>query len=257
MNRRQFLELSLSLPVIGTLSSKTLATTWAEKEFTCPLCATKNIFRVVMSYGTYIYSWPSKYQLIYWPVTDENSVYCCKKCYLSMFMWDYEEVAKDKLPAIKKQLEGMSIKTDFTDYAKVPMSQRLEIAEKVYAVLTMPDAFWCRFHRILGYHYAREKNSVKADESRKKALVLAQKMLSDKGSESPAKELWVISGAMKHFLKADDGATADLNQALTVKYQHKNLDEEKNNNGEQNLNALVKDYLEKIKSPKPPRESGQ
>ncbi len=228
MNRREFLEFSLSLPLIGTLSKTTFATTWTEKEFTCPLCATKNIFRVIMSYGTYIYSWPSKYQLIYWPVTDSNSVYCCKTCYLSMFMWDYENLAKDKLPAIKKQLEGVQIQSPFSDYAKVPMSQRLEIAEKVYRGLNMPDAFWCRFYRILGYHFAQEKNPAKADESRKQALGVAQKMLGDKEREIPAKELWVITGAMKHFLKDDDGAIADLNQALKVKYQNKSLDDEKN-----------------------------
>lgn len=174
-----------------------------------------------------------------------------------MFMWDFEEVAKDKLPAIKKQLEGVSIATAFSDYAKVPMSQRLEIAEKVYSGLSMPEPFWCRFYRILGYHYAYEKNSAKADESRKKALSSAQKMLDNKDQEMPVKELLVITGAMKHFLKDDEGAITDLNQALKVKYQNKSLDEENNNNGEQNLNALVKDYLDKIKSPKPPRDSPQ
>jgi uncharacterized protein (DUF2225 family) len=254
MNRREFLGLGISLPFIGTFSTTALATTWAEQEFTCPLCTTKNTFRVIASYGTYIYGWPSKYQLIYWPVTDQNSVYCCKKCYLSLFLWDYEDLAKDKIPAIKKQLEGVKLKTSFTDYAKVPMSERLEIAEKVYGVLTMKDDFWCRFYRILGYHYADEKNTVKADESRKKALNLAQKMLNDKANETPAKELWLISGAMKHFLKDDDGAIKDLNQALNTKYQNKALDEEKNNNGEQNLNALINEYVIQIKSPKPPRE---
>jgi uncharacterized protein (DUF2225 family) len=257
MNRREFLGLGLSLPFIGTFSTTAFATTWADEEFTCPLCTTKNTFRVVMSYGTYIYSWPSKYQLIYWPVTDRNSVYCCKKCYLSTFMWDYKDLAKDKIPAIKKQLEGVSLKTPSTDYAKIPMSERLGIAEKVYGALNMDEAFWCRFYRILGYHYANEKNIVKADESRKKALNIAQKMLNDKAGETPAKELWLISGAMKHFLKDDDGAMADLNQALTTKYQNKDLDEEKNNNGEQNLNTLIKEYLAQIKSPKPPRVSSQ
>jgi uncharacterized protein (DUF2225 family) len=257
MNRREFLGLGLSLPFIGTFSTTAFATTWADEEFTCPLCTTKNTFRVVMSYGTYIYSWPSKYQLIYWPVTDRNSVYCCKKCYLSTFMWDYKDLAKDKIPAIKKQLEGVSLKTPSTDYAKIPMSERLGIAEKVYGALNMDEAFWCRFYRILGYHYANEKNTLKADESRKKALNIAQKMLNDKAGETPAKELWLISGAMKHFLKDDDGAMADLNQALTIKYQNKDLDEEKNNNGEQNLNALIKEYLAQIKSPKPPRDSSQ
>jgi uncharacterized protein (DUF2225 family) len=257
MNRREFLGLGLALPFIGTFSTTAFATTWVEQEFTCPLCATKNTFRVIASYGSYIYSWPSKYQLIYWPVTDENSVYCCKKCHLSMFMWDYEKLDKDKIPAIKTLLQGVKLKTPANDYAKIPMSERLEIAEKVYGGLNKEEAFWCRFYRILGYHHAAEKNPTKADESRKKALQLAQKMLNDKAVAPPAKELWVIAGAMKHFLRDDDGAIADLNQALNTKYQNKELDEEKNNNGEQNLNALVKEYIEQIKGPKPPRNGSQ
>jgi uncharacterized protein (DUF2225 family) len=258
MNRREFLALGLSLPVVGAFSKTAFATTWGEKEFTCPVCATKNIFRVVMSYGSYIYSWPSKYQLIYWPVTDSNSVYCCKTCNLSMFMWDYEELAKEKIPDIKKLLPSVSLKTKFTDYAKVPMTSRLEIAEKVYGALgEKEDFFWCWFHRILGYHHAAEKNASGADEARKKALDLAQKMLNDKNNKTPAKELLVIQGAMRHFLRDDEGANKDFNRALETKYENKELDAEKNNNGEQNLNALVKDYLERIKGPNPPRDHSQ
>jgi uncharacterized protein (DUF2225 family) len=257
MERREFLALGLAVPIIGATSKAIFATTWAEKEFNCPVCATKNTFRVIMSYGSYIYGWPSKYQLVYWPVIDVNSVYCCKKCYLSLFMWDYEDLAKDKIPGVKKQLEGVRIDKAFDDYAKVPMSQRLEIAEKVYTVLDKKDEFWCHFYRTLGYHHSDEKNRAKADEARNRALNVAQKMLNDKDNQYPAKELWVISGAMKHFLKDDTGAVADLNKALTVKYQDKELDEEKNGNGERNLNALVKEYLEKIKGPKPPRDSEQ
>jgi len=257
MKRREFIGLGLSLPVIGTFHKTAFATTWTEKEFTCPLCATRNIFRVIMSYGTYIYGWPSKYQLIYWPVTDRNSVYCCKSCHLSMFMWDYEKLAKEKVAEVKKQLAGVSIKTPITDYAKVPMTVRLEIAEKVYGVLEMKEGFWCRFYRILGYHYAEEKSPDKAVEARKKALQIAQKMFKDKNDEVPAKELLVICGAMKHFLKDDEGANQDLNQALTTAYQNKELDAEKNKNAEANLNAFIGEYLGKIKSPTPPRDSPQ
>jgi uncharacterized protein (DUF2225 family) len=257
MNRREFLVYSLLVPAVALVPTSVRATTWADKEFTCPVCATKNSFRVVMSYGSYIFSWPSKYQLIYWPVTDGNSVYCCKSCHLSMFMWDYEELAKDKVPLIKKQLDGLNVKLIFKDYAEVPMSQRLEIAESVYRDLEMKDNFWCYFYRILGYHYAGESKTAKAEESRKKALNLSQKMLGDKNPAIAAKELLIISGAMKHFLKDDPGSVADLNKALSTRYQDKDLDAEKNNNAEQNLNALVKDYLEQIKSPKPPRDNKQ
>jgi len=257
MDRRQFLCLALSIPAIDVLSKPALATTWTEKDFTCPVCATRNTFRVIMSYGTYIYQWPSKYQLIYWPVIDSNSVYCCKKCFVSVFMWDYEQLPKDKIPEITRQLAGVRIGSAFTDYAKVPMSERLEIAEKIYEVLNKKTEFWCWFYRILGYHYSNEKKIDRAAQARKKALELAQKMLNDKDPEISAKELLVISAAMKHFLKDDNGAVSDLNQALKTDYFNKSLDAEKNKNGEQNLNALIDDYLGRIRSAKPPRDDSQ
>jgi hypothetical protein len=58
---------------------------------------------------------------------------------------------------------------------------------------------------------------------------------------------------MKHFLEDDKGALDDLNTALKTKYENKQLDKEKNENGEANLSALVKDYIEKIQSPQKPR----
>ena len=230
-----------------------LATTWAEKEFVCPVCKTKNTFGVIMSYGSYIYGWPSKYQYIYWPLTDSHVLYSCKKCYLSLLMWDFDKTPQDKLQEVQNALKGVEIKGDYNRYTDIPMSKRLEAAEKVYAALQKDDDFWLEFYRVKGYHYAAEKDQAKADEARKKALDLATRMLNEKEPATAKKELWLISGAMKHFLDDDKGALADLNTALGTKYENKKLDKEKNENGEANLSALVKDYIEKIQSPQKPR----
>jgi hypothetical protein len=230
-----------------------LGTTWADKEFTCPICKTKNTFGVIMSYGTYIYQWPSKYQFIFWPLTDEHVLYSCKKCYLSVLMWDFDKLPQDKLPEIQNALKGVEIKGNYKRYTEIPMSQRLEAAEKIYAVFQKDDDFWLQFFRVKGYHYAAEKNQGKADEARKKALDLATRMLDEKDRPIAKKELWLISGAMKHFLGDDKGAVDDLNTALKTKYENKRLDQEKNENGEANLSALVKEYIEKIQSPQKPR----
>src|SRR4029079_18355127 len=71
------------------------ATTWVDADVKCPICGTTNQFRQVASYGNYIYSWPSKYQLVFWPQTDGQSLYSCKKCGLSLFMWDFEALTKE------------------------------------------------------------------------------------------------------------------------------------------------------------------
>lgn len=229
------------------------ATTWADREFVCPVCKTKNTFGVVASYGSYIYQWPSKYQFIYWPLTDEHVVYSCKNCYLSLLMWDYDKLPPEKIPAIKDALKGTRIEGDYKRYTAIPMSVRLDIAEKVYAQLDKDDEFWCEFYRVKGYHYSVENNQPKADEARKKALELATRQLSGKPGTVPVKELWLISGAMKHFLGDDKGAVGDLNTALKTKYENKKLDKEQNRNGENNLSALAKEYIGKIQGPQKPR----
>ncbi len=56
-----------------------------------------------------------------------------------------------------------------------------------------------------------------------------------------------------YFLADDKGALDDLNTALKTRYENKRFDKEKNENGEANLSALVKEYIEKIQSPEKPR----
>src|SRR6185295_636973 len=79
-------------------------TTWFPKDFVCPACATTNTFQVWGSYGSYIYSFPSKFQYVFWPAIDDRVVYSCKKCRLTCFMWDYEKVPKEKFEDIAKAL---------------------------------------------------------------------------------------------------------------------------------------------------------
>jgi hypothetical protein len=227
--------------------------TWVDQEFVCPVCKTQNTFAVAASWGSYIYGAPSKYQFIFWPLTDEHVLYSCKKCYLSVFMWDFDKLPQNKLQEVQNALKGVEIKGNYKRYTGIRISERLEVAEKVYAVLQKDDDFWLRFYRVKGYHYSAEKNQVKADGARKKALDLATQMLNEKDPSTTKKELWLISGAMKHFLGDDKGALDDLNTALKTKYEDKQLDKEKNDNGEVNLSALVKEYIEKIQSSQKPR----
>src|SRR4029077_13749626 len=75
--------------LVLTAAVALLATTWGPVEVECPVCHTKNTFNSWMSYGSYVYGWPSKFQNIYWPATDSNSLHTCKHCYLTLFMGDY------------------------------------------------------------------------------------------------------------------------------------------------------------------------
>lgn len=242
------LRLTLLLTLVGILFGNAFAITWFPKEFTCPIDSTKNTFLVVGSYGNYIYSYPSKYQWLFFPQTDSPTFYICKKCHLTTYMWDFDELPKDKLAKIRQVLADVKISKNFKEYTELPVTERLEIMEKVYAVLGKNDVWWESFYRVKGYHYGKEGNTTKASEARKKSLALIQKDLNDVKSESPKKLLLYISAAMNHFLDNDKTALEDLQKALTTKYQNKAEKPEDVNGAEEGLNERIKDYIERINS---------
>jgi len=252
MKRRLSVGLFALLIGLG-LASQARATTWGDKDIVCPICETTNKFKVVMSYGTYIYQWPSKYQYIFWPLTDSPVLYSCKKCHLTAFMWDYEQISKERLPAVQAALRGVTLSGSEREYTKIPMSQRLQIAEKVYSVLERDDSFWCQFYRVLGYHLEEEKQQSAADEARTKALGIAEKMIANEGKAGTLKELLLISGAMRHFLKDDAGALKDFKRAQELKYENSKIEQKASDNIDAYLTALLADYIERIHNPPLPK----
>jgi hypothetical protein len=240
--------LLVCLLLAGGLCNEARATTWAPKKVNCPLRKTENTFMEVMSFGTYIYQWPSKFQLIFWPHTDPNVLYSCRKCRLTAFMWDFAEVPAESLPAIKSQLQASSAKPFDKPYYELPMSERLVIAEKVYSILGKEDVFWCQFYRVKGYHLEAEKNETGALAARGKALELCQKLLATKENAGMRKELLLISGAMKHFQGNDQGSLADLREAASLTYNSPKMDEERNGNYDKYLSGLLKEYVTRVES---------
>ena len=86
--------------IILVFSLNVNATTWGPAKHKCPICNKTSVFQEVMSYGGYIYQWPSKFQYVYWPLTDNPSVYCCPNCFFSTYMWDFDSIPNNKLDTI-------------------------------------------------------------------------------------------------------------------------------------------------------------
>ena len=228
----------------GTVS----ATTWAPKEVSCPLCQTKNTFMEVASFGTYIYQWPSRFQFVFWPLTDDNVLYSCKECRLTAFMWDFAEIPKEKLSEIRTKLNALSLTPLNVEYYKVPMSQRLDIAAEVYSVIGQDEVFWCKFYRAKGYHYDAEKRENDAAAARGKALAISQKQLAVKENAEVRKELLLISGAMRYFLNDSSAALADFREAAELSYIDTKLDSAQLKSYNAFLSALLKDYIARIEA---------
>jgi hypothetical protein len=246
----------MAVIAVGILCGVLWATTWAPSVATCPLCHEKNEFSVVMSYGSYIYGWPSKFQRVFWPSTDSQVLYTCKKCNLTVFMWDFDQIPADKMEMVRKALQGTSIKGDYKHYYEIPMSVRFDIAEKVYSALDKDADFWCHFYRVKGYHLALEKKTAEADAARAKARDLARKMIDDPSNADRRKDLLITSAAMNHFLRDDAAAKTDLEFAEKATYRDKKLNEEENKSANANMNAFITEYLQAIADNKVPKDDG-
>src|SRR4051812_24857599 len=112
-------QLFMPLLFVVFFVSQLFAITWFPQEFTCPIDNEKNTFMVVGSYGSYIYSYPSKYQWLFFPQTDSPTYYICKKCHLTTYMWDFDKLPKEKLAAIRKVLTDVKVSKAFKDYQEI------------------------------------------------------------------------------------------------------------------------------------------
>jgi hypothetical protein len=239
-----------------------VAIQWSPVEIKCPLCGTTNTFLQWLSYGSYIYEDPSKYQLVFWPFTDSPVVYSCKQCRLTAFMGDFERTPKEKFAELRKVLAGVELprrggpanSPPGWEYTRIPMTARLLAAEKVYRVLgRTEDDFWGHFYRVLGYHHDVESDPKAAAEARRRALTIAERALADPANEGRRKELLYAAGAMRHFLGDDAGALRDFEAAAKLSYADKDLKPEEAKNADNFFSALIAEYVEKIKKGEHPR----
>lgn len=239
--------------------------TWFPEEKTCPVCSTKNIFMVVGSYGSYIYQYPSKYQLIFWPYTDGAAWYSCKKCRMTAYMGDFENVPKDKIAELHKTLESVTLppqkslsekeSMEHPPYLALPMSDRMVVAEKVYQTLGISnDGFWAQFYRVMGSHLEKDKKLSQAADARRKALKIVETWLTDKSKEGQRKEFLYICGAMRHFLDEDAEALKLFAEAEKLKYSDASLKAEQNEGYDKYLAGLIKEYIEMLKKGEGPKK---
>jgi hypothetical protein len=158
-------------------------------------------------------------------------------------MWDFDSLDVNKVPQLKDYLKNQKWSKRTSDYLKIPMTERLEIAEGVYKILGRDDDFWCQFYRVKGHHYDEANNKEKARDNRIKALETAEKLRADPENENRLKEILLITGAMKYFLNEKDSAQNDFRKALTLTYKSDNADRDSNIN--EYLDELLNEFLEK------------
>jgi predicted nucleic acid-binding Zn-ribbon protein len=222
------------------------ATTWAPEDVECPLCGTMNEFQSVMSYGTYIYNWPSKFELIFWPDTESEVLYSCRNCKYTCFMYDFDDPPPDKMDALREAAAEADLGAEVDYYTDIPMTARLAAARKIYRVLERGDDFWCRFYRVVGYHAAAEGLAEEAAAARGEALAVAETLMEDEARAGERKEFLFITGAMRYLRGDEAAARADFEAALALSYDNPELEAENNEGYDGYLTALLEEYIERM-----------
>jgi MYXO-CTERM domain-containing protein len=225
------------------LAGPAAATTWGPATVTCPVCGATNEFAEVMSYGSYIYGWPSRFQYLFWPRTDSLFLHTCTTCGYSAYMWDFPDLPADRRDEVAAALEGALPPGPWESYTDIPMPERLALAERAYRVLGRDDFFWCEYYRILGYHLDEAGRAEEAAAARRRALGIAVALAKKDEHAGRRKELLLITGAMRHFLGDDAGALADFQEALTLTFEAPDQGAEANANTDEGLTGLLQDYV--------------
>jgi hypothetical protein len=145
-------------------SGASLATTWSEKEVDDPIVdGAKCHVHVPLSYGSYIYHWPSKYDQVFWPLVDELGLWFCEESGFVAFISDFDGLAHRERKEIHSFLEN--------NYAgSADTRKKLELLEGIYALREKDSAFSNMLNRVLARWYQDLEEYDKANEYREVAL---------------------------------------------------------------------------------------
>ncbi len=220
------------------------ATTWAEVEIQCPICKTQVKVMEPMSFGSYIYQWPSRMQLLFWPTTDTSSLHYCFKCHYSAFMGDFETFPTEKAGLLRTKLgklKAPKAEPGVHKTAGVPLGFWFDAAELRYRLLDKNDSFWSLFYRVKGYHLSTTGDEEGAKKARQKALGIVEQLLVLTKSSLKKKELLVTRAAMLYLTGKSDDVFKVLKEATAIQLQAEDgLKEDKVKNAQEYMDAVIK-----------------
>lgn len=160
------------------IAGTAFATTWGQSDKTDPLSGEKVTAYEIRSYGSYIYNWESKYDLVFWPLTDEKWICFNPKNGYAAFNDDFEKVSDEE----KKTLTDWLTKNYKPSQSLKSHEEKLAWLEKVYSQRKMDNDFWCRFYRLMAY--ACREDRKKSMEYVKKAIPLLETKLKNTAEDT-------------------------------------------------------------------------
>ena len=206
-------KLNLIICGLFTLIASANATTWSKGKKKDPLTGKSVVSNEIRSYGTYIYRWPSKYDLVFWPLTSPAWICFNQENGYCAFNGDFEKLSEEE-----KTKLGEWLKKNY-DPAKPPKTfkDKLDWMMKVYRQRDKNDDFWCRYYRLLAYTYRKEPE--KSLIYVKKAIPLLQKKYKEKLSGVEKLEVLYLLGEYNRRLGNTKKAQSYFDQIKDVEYK--------------------------------------
>ena len=153
----------IALSALVALSGLAGAISWADKTVPDPIDPGKTCaVREPMSWGGYIYQFPSKYDMVFWPFTDENGLWVCADSGYVSFMPGFKTLSDAERSAIAAFLKGRDKPTD--------ARARLVQLEAIEALRTRDPEARNELLRTLARRYQDLGDVARANEYRKTAL---------------------------------------------------------------------------------------
>lgn len=238
------LALLLALPAVW-------ATTWGATDATCPVCKAQVTVDVPASFGSYIYRWPSRLQLLFWPTTETMALHYCDACHFAAFLGDFEKLPADQAAPLKPQLAALEAPAGKPGSGSWTRHW-FAAAELVYSAWGKDDQFWSLFHRAAGYHLSAAGETAAAKQARTRALTVAEKLLAGKPKAADEKELRLVVASMQYLIGKPAAAKRSAAKARAIVVPAGDgLDEQQAQNTNEYLNEVIDQLVGHIEKGEP------
>lgn len=202
------------LAVASMTSSAAQATTWTEPgPVPDPVRqGAKCQVSQPMSSGSYIYQWPSKYDQVFWPLTDPKGIWFCQESGFTAFIGDFE------LSDAERAALATALAAHYKLTRKPTLGEKLALLQQSYEARKADTRTTIRLLRVLAYYKEVElKDFVAAAEFRKRALDMIESALRTEIEDAERLEYLFVSAVYyREFGDAEKSKSAlsALDQAL-------------------------------------------
>ncbi len=198
-------KLFISFCITGWLGLPVFATTWGDAEVADPIMTGETCkVSEPASYGSYIYQWPSKYDQVFWPYTDQQGIWVCEASGFVGLISDLSLTEQEK-NEIKYYLA-----TYIPDNSTI--EGKLATLEALAALRELDMDERNHMKRLLARWYEQLGDHVKANKYRLAALYeIVDHLSNDEGNEVDEyhhlQYLYLATAYSYHLGRTDKGNT--------------------------------------------------